>query len=208
MYVKNTKTIWANVEGEINNLFTKRLEYASAWENYGVSLQDFKSHCLDILMPPEDRVLVEKLGSRYFSKISQTRVFLIFYDGPLQRRESFVVDFTDKILAPSLWEHGNYYSQIPEITSPLIQEIASKRDKAIRQIKDDKDAMIKSMKELYESHPSVNSILKTFPSFSDFLPNTVMQTVAQKTKTPEKRELPLNDVSDLATQMLKAKVLK
>lgn len=210
MYVKNTKTIWNHVQSQIQELFLSRKQYASDWGNYGMSIQDFNQHCMDILIPPEHREMINILGSKYFTEMVQVNVKLSYVFNNKQLFFTLAVGYpgATKFFGSSSWQTG-YYSVLPVIESPIIQDIASRRELALNQIQTELTHMLDSMQAMYDSHPSINSIVKALPSFVDLLPPSVVESLSAKPKRiSAKRIGDTGNIQDISVQILKAKVLK
>lgn len=209
MYVKNTKTIWGHVQRQIEELFVSRKYYAANWGNYGMSIEDFNQHCMDVLIPPEHREMINILGSKYFIEMAQVNVRLSYVANDQKSLCTLAVGYpgATKFLGSSSWQSG-YYSIPPVIQSPIIQDIASRREIALAHIENEKTQMVGSMLAMYDSHPSINSIVKTLPSFVDFLPPDVVEKLSVKSKPSAKRVGDIDNIQDISVQILKAKVLK
>lgn len=205
MHVKNTDSIWTQVQNKITSMYQKADADASNWYSYGMDKAEFDKRALESVVTPELETILNTYGERMFEKYKSLTVRIPTASANVQ----YTIQFLSERYMPQKW-YGYHGSELAICRDPQLIEIAAKRRAAMVAVAKQRDAFIAQAKDTYYAAASINALLKALPTFGDLLPPDVVQKVNRKSKPTAKmdREAELAEKTKaMAAGLLMAKVI-
>jgi hypothetical protein len=207
MYLKPTQALWNQIESKIEAMFKERITYALNWTNYGLSKIEIDKRCLASVIPPEEDVLVQQLGARWFLNSEDMTVKI--HNGT--NHDTLQISTKAGGRKPLISPHWNSYGDAgrPTVTDPMIVNIATRRHEAWQKVQTEQKEFVASVKEVWDDAPSINALMKIWPPIVDLLPAEIVRKLEQKTTRRTAKQMAENvDTKSLSVHILKAKVAR
>lgn len=199
-YVKQTQEIWGRVVRKINEMFERSAKHASSLESHGMTEPQLNDKLFALTFQPGELDLINQLKDRFFPHTYDKINYLIQGE---PKSWYYTAQLKQGMRLPDWFNSMNNRIVIKD---PEIVDVFTRRQNEMDRVQKEKNDFIAKVETAWESAPSVNSLIKAWPSFIDLIPPDVLERVNKKVERVKPEDIDI-DTAALSVHLLKAKVI-